>query len=407
MSLIRLSIKSMLSRKLTVLLLILSIGLSTMLLVGIQKIKLSAKHSFSHSISGTDLIIGARSGETQLLLYTVFRQGQPIANMSWDSFKEIQGLSEVKWAIPISLGDSHRGFPVIGTTSDYFSHYRYGSKKNISFLTGQRFQNAFDVVLGSEVARKYNYKLGDQLLLSHGITDKSMRLHKHNPFSVVGILNPTGTPVDKTLHIPLEGFTAIHVDWKNKNLDPNMLVPRSVTGAFIGLTSKFSIFSIQQRITNWKNEALMAIIPGVALSRLWSTIGTIDTAFLIITVLVVIIAFLGLLLSLFMSLDQRRRELSILRSLGAHPYQLFLILIIESLIITIGGVICGLTFMLTTGTLVKPMLENKLGLILSLTSVTMAEVYLALGVVMFGIIISLIPAALAYRRGLSEGFISL
>ena len=185
------------------------------------------------------------------------------------------------------------------------------------------------------------------------------------------------------------------------------LTPSSVTGALVGLKSPFSLFSVQQQITNWPDEPLMAIIPGVSLARLWNSIGTIDTAFWIISVLVLIISFIGLLLALFMSLNQRKRELAILRTMGAHPTQLAVILTMESLLITFTGVVLGLLLMIITGLFLTPILESQFGLVLSLTTLSQLELFLALGIVGFGVIIGFIPAILAYKRGLTEGFISV
>ena len=403
----------MMNRKLTSILLIVSIALSAMLLIGVQKVKISAKQSFSKSISGTDLIVGARSGDIQLLMYTVFRQGYPVANISWESIQEIGALSSVDWFVPISLGDSHKGYPVIGTTADYFTHYRYANKQQLELREGQLFQSPFEVVLGAEVAKKLNYQLNDKIYLAHGIAKGNLPIHKNQSFRVVGILKLTGTPVDKSAHISLEGITAIHIDInkvrnsEKGSYDSLDLTPKSVTSCLIGLKSKSSIFRVQRQITNWEREPLMAIMPGVSLSRLWSTISTVDTAFLLITILVMCIAFIGLLLALLISLNQRKRELAILRTMGAQPLQLSQILVIESLLITVSGVAFGLILIIGIGNIIKPILEEKMGLILSFNSFTLAELYFALGIILFGVIISIIPAIMAYRRGLSEGFISL
>ena len=411
MSLLELTLKRLFSKKLTSMLLILSIGLSSMLLMGVQKIKESAKDSFSQSISGTDLIVGARSGDAQLLLYTVFRQGHPVANMSWESVRSIQAFSEVAWIVPISLGDSHRGYPVLGTTADYFQHYRYAKKQMLRFHQGNYFRDTFEVVLGSEIAKTLNYQLNDRLFLAHGIAKGTLPLHKDHAFRVVGILKPTGTPVDKTLHIPLKGFTALHVKGAYQSdkraIHSQDLSPKSVTSCLVGLKSKFSIFSVQKRITNWKNEPLMAIIPGVSLSRLWNSIRTVDTAFLVISILVTLITFMGLLLVLLISLQQSKRELAILRTMGAHPLQLSCLLMLESIFITVSGVILGISLINVLGYLLKPLLEENMGLILSFSMLSLTELYLALGIIFFGIITSFIPALLAYRKSLSEGFVSI
>ena len=389
MSLFKLTTKSIWNRKLTNGLLILSIALSTCLFIGVHKIKLSAKKSFSHSISGTDLIIGARSGDIQLLLYTVFRQGKPIANMSWDSVTNIEKNKNVKWLVPISLGDSHRNYAVLGTKKNYFEHYRYGNKKKLSFQKGQSFNAPFEAVIGSEIAKELRYKINQNILLSHGIAKGNLPVHKNNPFRIVGILKPTGTPVDKTIHVPLEGMVAIHTPGSEQPIDVNKvdLTPKSVTGCLVGLNNKFSIFSVQQTITNWPTEPLMAIIPGVTLSTLWQNISTIDTAFFIITMAVTLIAFIGLLLGLFLSLQQRKNELAILRIMGAHPRDLAIMVILESLILTSLGVTIGLGLTLSIGPVLAPIIEAQSGLILNMVIIHPSEVYFSLGIILFGVMI--------------------
>ncbi len=404
MILLKLSFKSILNRKLTSILLILSIALSSMLLIGIQKVKISAKRSFSQSISGTDLIVGARTGDIQLLLYSVFRQGQAISNMSWDNFKNIEARLEIKWAIPLSLGDSHRGFPVIGTSDIYFNYYKYKRKKSLEFTIGRPFKSTYEVVIGSDVEKEFKYKLGNLIYISHGVSKSNLPLHKNKPFKIVGILKKTGTPVDKTLHIPLEGMTALHVNTTKDNID---LTPKSITSCLVGLKSKFDILSVQRQINSQSNEPLMAIIPGVTLSRLWNTISTVDTAFFIITMMVMLIAFIGLLLALFMSLYQRKKELAILRTLGAHPFELSIILMLESLIITVTGSLIGIILTIMSSLVLKPFFENTLGLVLSFKLITLTELYMVIGIIGFSLIVSFIPAILAYKKGVSEGFISV
>ncbi len=416
MSLFNLTLKSMFSRKSSNILLIISIALSAVLLMSVQKVKQSAKESFSQSLSGTDLIVGARSGDLQLLFYTIFHQGQAVANMSWDSFKDIQAFSEVKWVVPLSLGDSHRGYPVLGTSEAYFDHYQYARKQSLELADGAPFKRVFQAVIGAQVASKLQYQIKDRIFLSHGIAKSGLSKHGRYSFEITGILKPTGTPVDKTVHIPLSGIQAIHM--KDSDIfyssGPNgpllketSLNPASITGALLGLKSKFSIFSIQNRITTWASEPLMAIIPGVTLSKLWQNISSIDTAFLIISVLVIVIAFIGLLLALLLSLQQRKRELAILRVMGAHPSQLWGMLILESVLITSASVGIGLLLLVSTGPILTPIIEEKVGLIISIQNISINDLLIGLAIIIIGIMTSIIPAFLAYRKGKSQGFISV
>ena len=159
MILLRLTLRSLWNRRASLLLTLLAIALSVSLLLGVEYIRKEAKSSFLSTISGTDLVVGARSGPVQLLLYSVFRIGNATNNIGWQSYQDIAANPLVAWTIPISLGDSHQGFRVLGTNQDYFRHYQYGNKQSLQFAQGQAFSAVFEAVLGAEVAHKLGYKL--------------------------------------------------------------------------------------------------------------------------------------------------------------------------------------------------------------------------------------------------------
>ena len=202
-AIIRLAWQSLANRKTTAILTLLTVAISVTLLLGVEKVRTQAKSSFANTISSTDLIVGSRSGQVNLLLYSVFRIGNATNNIDWQSLQEISQHRSVKWAIPISLGDSHRGYRVVGTTDAYFEHYRYGQKQPLQLAQGEVFDSLFETVLGSEVAKKLGYSLGDDIIIAHGISDQSFNRHDNLPFKVVGILEPTGTPVDRSVHVSL------------------------------------------------------------------------------------------------------------------------------------------------------------------------------------------------------------
>ncbi|HBT55776.1 MAG TPA: peptide ABC transporter permease, partial [Pseudomonas sp.] len=214
MYLLRLAIQSLANRRFSALLTVIAIALSVTLLLAVERIRTEARSSFASTVSGTDLIVGARSGSVQLLLYSVFRIGNATNNIRWDSFQQISQQPQVKWAIPLSLGDSHRGFRVLGTSQAYFDHYQFGRDRSLSFSQGQPFADLYDAVLGADVARELGYQLGTEMVLAHGAGAVSFVNHADKPFKVVGILAKTGTPVDRTIHVSLHGIEALHVDWQ-------------------------------------------------------------------------------------------------------------------------------------------------------------------------------------------------
>ncbi|MPW31328.1 FtsX-like permease family protein [Agarivorans sp. B2Z047] len=403
MSLLKLAWHSLWARRGTALLSLLTIALSVALLLGVENLRTQAKSSFASTISGTDLIVGARSGPTQLLLYSVFRIGNATNNISWDSYQEIAGQSSVKWSIPISLGDSHRGYRVMGTTNSFFEHYQYANKQPLEFAQGQQLNDTFEVVLGAEVARKLGYKLGDKIVVAHGIAAVSFVNHDQFPFEVSGILKPTGTPVDRTVITSLAGIEAIHLPPQTQPFTEAQLSPSSITAMMLGTQSRLQIFNLQRQINQYKNEALLAILPGVALQELWGILSIAESALLAVSICVVITGLMSMLSTLMVSLKERRREMAILRSVGAKPRHIFGLLLIEALLLSALGALLGLASMYLILGAAKPILLNQFGFYLVLNWPTVEQCYLLLAVVVVGFLAGVLPAWRAYRYSLSDG----
>jgi putative ABC transport system permease protein len=421
MILLKLAYKSLLNRRASVLLTLLTIAISVMLLLSIERVRVDAKSSFSNTISGTDLIVGARTGDIQLLLSSVFRIGHNNNGVSWQSYQYISEQRGVKWSIPISLGDSHKGHAVLGTTLDYFNHYRFAKKQPLSFSQGRAFNAVNQVVLGSDVANKLGYTLNQQVVISHGMGNTSFHHHDDNPFTIVGILKPTGTPVDKTLHIPLAAIELIHgghsgehdehdehENGHNHDHSQNLaheLVghPQQITAFLMGFDSPLYTLQIRRNINQYKPEALLAIMPTVTLKELWEMLAIVEKILLLFSVVVVIISLLGMLTTLLANLSQRRRELAILRSVGARPWQLFTLISIESLLTTLLGCVlgCVLFYALMFGG--AGYLQSHAGISINIAMLSYYELTL-IGVIMAaGFIIGLIPATRAYFYSLSDG----
>ena len=397
--LVKLAIASLWSRKVTVLLTILTIAISFAIVLSVETIRQQAKAGFTQTLSGTDLIVGARSGQINLLLYSVFRIGNATANISWESYEDIAARREVKWTIPISLGDSHRGFRVVGTSQAYFEHYRYANKQVLSFSVGKPFDGLLDVVLGAEVARKLGYQLGDTLVLSHGIGATSFIQHTENPFTVVGILAPTGTPVDKSLHVSLQGIEAIHV---REAANPENLVPKSITAILVGLNQRITTFKVQREINESKQEPLMAILPGVALSELWQAMALVEKILLLIAMLVLVASLFGMMTMLLASLEQRQREIAVLRAVGAPARSIFALIQMEVFWMVLSGVILALVILSAGLWVAQPILNAYTGVSIQANPLTLQTLYYVVGVMGVAFVMMCIPATLAYRQSLAK-----
>jgi len=412
---LNLFISSLWNRRSTAVLTIFSISISVTLLIGVENIRQGVRGSFSSAVSGTDIIVGARGGSLQLLLYSIFRIGNAPNNLSWESYNAFRNDKRVKWTIPISLGDSHRGFRVLGTNQDYFKYFRYGSKKKLEFYKGKSFSKIFDTVIGSEVANKFNYKLNEKIIIAHGTGKKSFLKHDDRPFKVVGILKPTGTPVDQSLHVSLEGITAMHIDWESgappmegESLSKVQIMkldlkPEEITSFLIGLKSKIHAFNIQRQINSFKEEPLSSIMPGVALQELWNLLRTAEIGLRVITWFVLFAGLLGMMTSLLSGLNERRREMAILRSVGAGPGTISFLLIFEATVLTLAGIIIGLFFLYIILFVSQPLLEGYFGLFIPIHPPSFKDLIILGIIILTGMLMGCIPALRAYRQSLADG----
>ena len=414
MAILNLALKSVWNRKFTALLTVLTIAISVALLLGVEKTRTGARSSFTSTLSGIDLIVGARSGPVQLLLYSVFRIGNATNNITWDSYQALANDPNIAWTIPISLGDSHRGFRVMGTDQRYFEHYRYARDRSLHFAQGRPFGDIFEAVLGADVAAALGYRLDQSIVISHGLGATSFSLHDDKPFKVVGILAKTGTPVDRTVHVSLQGLEAIHIDWQSGTRIPGVsisaeqvrmleLQPKTITAVLVKLKSRIATFQVQRMINEYPQEPLLAILPGVALQELWDLLGVAEQALLVISVFVVLSGLLGMITALLTSLNERRREMAILRSVGARPGHIFGLLMAEAGILTLCGVLLGVLLLYLLLLLGQPLLEQQFGLFLPITLPNPYELGILSAIIGAGFICGAIPALQAYRYSLADG----
>jgi putative ABC transport system permease protein len=411
---LRLAISSLIARALTVGMTILAIALSVALFLGVEKIRTGAKASFADTISGTDLIVGARSGSVQLLLYSVFRIGNATNNLTWESYQDIAKRRDVDWIVPISLGDSHRQFRVMGTTPAFFERYKYRSGQSLAIREGAIMDDLFDTVIGSDVAATLGYSIGDPIVVAHGLA--SFTKHDNQPFRVSGILRKTGTPVDRTVIVGLRAIEAIHVDWQGGGKIQGQvtpadvmrqleLEPKAVTAALVGVKGRLKVFALQRAINEYPQEPLLAILPGVALQELWQIVGIAEKALIGVSAMVVITALIGMMATIFSSLNERRREMAIFRAMGARPRVILGLLVLEAIVMAALGALLGLALLYIGLFIGQPMIDSAFGLWLPIEPPTLREVWVLLGVIAAGAIVSMVPAIRAYRMSLADGMV--
>ncbi|MFN7054860.1 ABC transporter permease [Hyphomonas sp.] len=407
---------SLLNRKGSVLLTILAVALSVALFLGVEKARNGAREGFENTISGTHLIVGAPTGSVNLLLYSVFRMGNATAEVSWAAYRRIAERPDVAWAVPLSLGDSHRGYRVVGTSTEYFERYKYAGGQSLEIAEGEIFDDLFDAVIGAEVARQLNYTIGTPLILAHGLGTADFGAgHDNRPFRVSGILKPTGTPVDRSVHVSLEAITAIHVGWESGARNPLAdsipeemirsfdLTPRTVTAILVGLERPGTILTTRREINTNRQEPLMAIIPGESLRELWGVTAIAERALLAVSAFVIAVGLVSILTSILTSLNERRREMSILRATGARPRHIFSLLVLEAGLVGFIGAALGILTIFAVFAAVAPVLQARFGVALGSAGPGMLELQVLGAVTAAALVIGAVPAFAAMRRSLADG----
>ena len=495
MLILRLALASLRSRKLTTALTVASIALSVTLLVGIETVRAGVRDSFAGTIRGVDLIVGARGGTLQVLLSSVFGIGSPSGSVQRRTMQRWQQHPAVKWVVPYSLGDSHRGFRVVGTSTEFYERYRFRKDGRITFAAGRAAQADSEVVVGSEVAERLRYAVGTPVVVTHGLRDIGTSNHDAHPFRVVGILARTFTPIDRSVYVTLEGIEAMHEEGEmgvapsggvqragsgrpaaggrndaiiaaNRRraaaipTAPPAGVPMAMPGAepppgtptvmpraapppgtplvmpgaspppavapspppvlddaevehdhaddqitafFVGTKNRFEALMLQREMNTDLVEPLTAIIPGVALGELWQNIGSAEVGLRVIAIFAVAISITGMLVALYSSLEARRREMAILRAIGAGPRTILSLLVLESTLLAVLGCVIGVVIVFGGLAIAQSPIEQRFGIHLAFRALGETEyAYLAM-VMAAGMLIGFVPAWKAYRTSLVDG----
>jgi putative ABC transport system permease protein len=454
---LKLAMRSLANRRLTTVLTVASIALSVALLVGVETVRRGIRESFAGTIRGTDLIVGARGGSQQLMLSSVFGLGAPAGTISWDTYQRWANHPAVEWTIPLSLGDSYYGYRVVGTTLAFYEHYRYRNDGMVELAEGEFPIGDRDVVLGAEVAKARRLSIGSELALTHGLRGTGIMDHEEHPFKVVGILQPTFTPIDRSLYVTLAGIEGMHAGWEN-GVPPTMGMPPAIgedappaeahshegegdhepghqhdpshhpdgnmdehnhdTGAMgedhdhdhgaissflLGTKNRFESLKLQREINTDLEEPLSAILPAVTMTELWHTIGYAEDGVRMISGAVLLVGLLGMLVALYSTLQERRREMAILRSLGAGPRRIASLLVLESGVLAFVGAVVGLALVYGLLFFGRGMAERHFGIFIPITAPQKLEWIYLVGVVVAGLLIGLIPAWRAFRNALQDG----
>ena len=407
---------SLRARALAVTLVVISLTCALVMLLSLERIQSATKNGFDQSISGVDLIIGPRSGGIELVLYTVFHLGRPTNNITMQTVDDLATHEAIDWLVPIALGDSHRSFRVIATIPEYFDRIRVRQNDALNFAQGRRFKGLNEVVIGATVADQLDYQIGDSIFLTHGSGEALGKVHDDFAFTITGILEPTGTPNDQAVFVDLKGYELIHLGWQSgtrafgianldlNNIPPDALKPKTVTAAFVGLKSKLALFPFVRSVNEYPEEAVSAIIPGIALSELWSIVGMVDRAFTFLSWLIIAISLITMVTMTISSLDARTREMTILRAIGAAPREIASLVLMEAALIGLAAIVCAILIVSGSTFLAQDILAQRLGIAPDIALITVDEIKIFAMIFAAGLASSVLPAIMVYRRSMQQGF---
>lgn len=402
---IGLALRSLANRRLATTLTVISVALSVALLVGVETVRRGIRESFAGTIRHTDLIVGARGGPQQLLLSSIFGLGAPAGSISQETYQRWAKHPAVKWTIPISLGDSYYGYRLIGTTPAYFQYYQFRNDGRVQLAKGRFISTDSDINVGSEVAERLHLRLDTAIAITHGLRGEGITEHTQHPFTIVGILAPTYTPIDRSLFITLDGVIAMHVGFEEQGHahEEDHDDEHGITAFLLGTKNRFESLRLQREMNTDIREPVTAILPAVALTELWHTIGYAEDGARIVTGAVLLVGLLCMIVALYSTLNERRREMAILRSLGAGPRRIAALLVLESGLLSTAGAVLGLGLAYVLMLAGRTLAEQHFGISIPITAPHRLEWTYLGGVIVAGLIVGLLPAWRAYRNALQDG----
>jgi putative ABC transport system permease protein len=386
--------------------------------------------SFHRSGEGYELIVGAKGSKEQLVLNTVYYLSQPVENIPYsyyEEFTEGRFAPDVEAAIPICMGHSYQGFRVVGTVPEMFEKLTYLGGQKYGFAAGGNFQadHPFDAVVGAIAAHETNLTVGSTFQAVHGVAEEGGKAHKET-FNVVGVLEPTGTPNDRALFVNMDGFYEIHehehaqqesARQPEASADPEKQAAQAahehdehehdknkqVTAILVCINPlPPGRAEVVAKLVNQGNVAQAAVPVRVIAELFEGIIGKIEGILLIMSVLVVVVAGMGIMVSIYNSMSERRHEIAIMRALGASRLTVMLVILLESILLSLGGGLLGL--MLGHGLigLLSPMIVEQTGVTVGLLQFRTLELILIPGLIVLASAVGYLPALSAYRTDVAR-----
>ena len=411
MSILHLSWKNILNKPLNLVLNLVLFALGVGLISLLLLVNVQLEDKFEKNFAGIDLVIGAKGSPLQLILSSLYHLDAPTGNMPVSESKAFLNPKHpiFKSAIPLSLGDSHRGYRIVGTNTGFIDLYE------AKFADGKLFEENMEVVVGATVAKNLNIKLGDEFKSSHGLIEDENLVHEDAaPFKVVGILEKTGSVIDQLIVTKTQSIWAVHDEHSHEaeesaehdeaghehehdeaehseDLPLTSYEDKSITSLLVKFKGR-NIQALNMARNINENTNFQAATPAIEINRLYTLLGVGEEALKAMALLIIFVSGLSIFISLFSSLRERKYELAVMRTLGARPGFLFQLIIFEGIIIAVLGCFCGIALSHGSMVLLADFLEKSYRYDFSAAIFLKEEIYIFGGSLVIGIIAAIIPA---------------
>jgi len=380
----------------------LSIALAGGLLMSVWTVKEQSQATFTGVNEGFDAVLGARGSKLQLVLNSIFHLESSPGNLAWADYQDIAHNPSVELAVPIAVGDNYHGYRLVGTTLDYFDKVEYAPGEKFAVQPGGSVfdQSRKEAVVGDFVARKMNLKVGDTFHPFHGLIYDEKNQHAET-YVVTGILKPSNTPADRVIWIPLEGIQ------KMKGHDPKTATDVSAVLVKLRAGSAMTGFRMDMMYNKQGNRLTFAWPIGRVVAELFDKIGWFDKVLALVSYLVAVVATASILASIYNSMNERRREIAILRALGARRTTIFAAILLESASIAGFGMLAGFLVYAAIVSVVAQIMRAQTGVVIDPYKFSRIMLWAPAGLIAMGALAGVVPAIKAYRTAVSENLAPL
>ena len=382
--------KNIISKKLTsilsVLLMMLGIGIiSLVLTLGKQ-----LEEKFSKNVAGIDMVVGAKGSPLQLILSGVYHIDAPTGNIPLKEVDNLRTNSFVMEVIPLSMGDNYMGTRIVGTSQRYLKHF------NAVLQLGKTFENDLEVVVGQNVARELNLKIGDKFESTHGY-DKEAEEHHEKKYVVKGILKYNNSVIDNLIICNLSSIWAMHEENSHEAESEH---EKEVTCALVKFRNPLGLITVPRLIN--QNTVMQAALPAIEINRLFKLMGIGVDALKYLAFAIIIISGISVFITLYNALKERKYELALMLSMGGKRFTLFMMLLLEGIVLSLAGWISGILISKLGIFLASGLLFKSYHYTFEQNLLQKEEIYLLVAALIVGIFASLIPAVGIYKINITK-----